>query len=142
MKTFLLVVMLLLVAVPLCHAEDNKTEYAVSLDTTKINMGQQVDQVADALKKHLDGPLGMYYKAAVAKTKCVGWVSSAFGTLLVLAGVACMVFWKSYESENWVCGVFAVLSGSVLIGCGSTHVLCPEYYAMNDILTKIGTMVH
>ncbi len=158
----LLVVMLLVLAVSICHAEETKTEYAVSVDTTKINLGGQVDQVAEALKKHMEGPMGMYYQAAVARNRVVGIAKVVFNVLLmgvaVLLGAAAYKFGREADKSLSANGdpTFLV-GGGVITAIGSIVaaiysmtgvysslgiLLAPEYYAMNDILTKLGRIVN
>lgn len=143
----LLVVMLLVLAVSLCHAEETKTEYAVSVDTTKINLGGQVDQVAEALKKHMEGPMGMYYQAAVTRNRVVGRAGIVLGLLLVVIGAVAAIYGPKLEAVElgaalFVGGLVSVIVGGIVSFTTFEMALCPEYVAMNDILTKLGSIVN
>lgn len=150
MNKSMAVLMLLVLAVSLCHAEETKTEYAVSVDTTKINLGEQVDQVAEALKKHMEGPMGMYYQAAVRKTMVCGVCGVLGGVLFT---VICILLGRltlkiASEPGDLDCvfpGVASIASGIVavfMLANNLPYLLATEYYAMNDILTKLGSIVN
>lgn len=152
---YLLIAVLLVAVVTACHAEDaktTKTEYAVSVDTTKINLGQQVDGVADALKKHLDGPLGMYYQAAVKRNRVVGGVGSILGIVLLI--VTCISWAFAIKHEIFLSEPTVLLFSLVMLGCIASPIiggfllsgnceafLAPEYVAVRDIMQSIGTIV-
>lgn len=157
----LLAVMLFVVAVSLCHAQETKkSEYTVSVDTSKVNLGQQVDQVAEALKKHLDGPMGMYYQASVRRNIVVGWFDVIFGLVLVgVAGLLCRFSWVlSIKAKSADCyddfppmlgavfsgvgAIVAFIAGIVIITAQVELVLAPEYVALGDILAKMGAIVN
>lgn len=151
----LLIAVLLIVVVTACHAQEaktNKTEYAVSVDTTKINLGQQVDGVADALKKHLDGPLGMYYQAAVQRNRVVGGFGLVVGAILLLAAIGSWVviiskgIFTEYPTEHTLAlvvlgGILSPFISSMLLVANAEAFLAPEYVAMRDIMQSIGTIV-
>lgn len=142
----LLAVMLFAVAVSVCHAEEPKqVEYGVSLDTSKVNLGQQVDQVAEALKKHMEGPLGMYYQAAVRKNVIVGGVQFWMGIGLFLLGAVGLVLGiglgDSPDPHPTIILAVGVVLGPVLFACSITPYFCPEYAAMNDIISNLGALV-
>lgn len=163
MNKSMVVLMLLVLAVSVCHCEDSKTEYAVSVDTTKINLGGQVDQVAEALKKHMEGPMGMYYQAAVARNRAVGSARIVYDFVLICAGILfgyiAFLFGRksAYVEKNrlgdgmgfCLCSVFIGVGSAIVFAIGIANIpwhldmmMAPEYVAMNDILTKLGSMVN
>lgn len=150
MKTLLAVMMLVLVG-SVCHAQETKkTEYAVSVDTTKVNMGQQVDEVADALKKHLDGPMGIYYQVSVKRWMMCGISLMLVGAIAFVMGLGLCTCAKNSPRKSeyddkagwWISGVICIVGSLITFPIGLVYCTCSQYYALNDIITKIGQIVH
>lgn len=150
MKTVVFVLLGLVVLMTCAaHAEEaKKAEYTVAVDTTKINLAQQVDQLADVMKKHLDGPMGMYYQACKVRHRILGVSLCMFGWPVFLCGTAFIsaairVNRKGDTAEcYWLGGVLCIGIGIVLVLNGTVQAISADCYAMNDILNKIGAIAH
>ncbi len=150
-KTIALVLFMLMTTICVAQTaekEQARQNYNVAIDTTKINLGQQVDQIAEALKKHTEGPLSVYYQAAVHKNRIVGGAFLGVGLFLFIVGlilcVLCLTVWfDSFDGPSPAIGVGVVM---ILVGAGVafanfTAFTCPEYAAMNEVCDKIWRML-
>jgi hypothetical protein len=144
----LVAVLLLAIAVTVCHAEEPKqVQYGVVLDTSRVNLGQQVDAVAEALKKHMEGPLGMYYQAAVKKNAVGGKWAFWCGFGMCVGGIMCCVVGAALDYGNcnpdhiMIPGVLLTVAGAIMLGCSITPYFCPEYAAMREMIEQLGAVI-
>lgn len=88
MRALMVVVLLLVASVAMAQSAipaQTDQKYTVAVDTTKVNIVQQVDQILSAVEKHGTGPLAQVYRAAVRKQMGVIF-------LLLAAAVGCLFF--------------------------------------------------
>jgi hypothetical protein len=152
----MLVVLAGLMLCGLSFAQDkdksDEHKYTVSVDTSKIDLPKQADQLAEVLKKHIDGPLGMYYEASVNRNRMIGSVCTVTGLFIVvlfvvMVNVCRLEYVNNPDVGNGLPGLYGLFAavclivGIALIALNLQSVLCPEWVAMNDIIQQATKIV-
>lgn len=139
MRTIAALLILTTVFAGVALAEDppaEKHEYTVALDAGEVAEG--MDGIASVLKKHLDGPMQMYYEAKVRRIKVkavLSWIAVVF--LLLCFSLSAR---HIKEEEVTVWGMVSMVAAVLLIV--TTVVAAPytadyfsaDYVAMREIV--------
>lgn len=67
MRTVFFVIAVFIATAVLAQQQPTDQKYTVAVDTSKVNIVQQVDQILTSVEKHGTGPMGQIYRAAVRK---------------------------------------------------------------------------
>lgn len=146
MKIAWIAVMLLVGSVAFAQQQPqpqvNDNRYTVSVDTTKLNAAQQVEQIAQVLEKHGSGPMERIYKAAFHR-QVANVVLLFLGSLIAIVVSVGLNFAKDFPKDSPInrlsmSRLMMIAALGLLIG-GVYRGISLDYYAIQDIAFNIAS---
>jgi len=138
MRTLAIAVMLALLAVTCAVAEEEPqaVTYEVGITPETLDgLTGSVEELAGILEGYVEGPLAVYYEAAVKRTVVNAWVGMVIGIIIIAVGV--VGFIVSEVNDGTGLALFFIAAGFIVIGIFVSRAYAPEYYAIRDIISSL-----